>query len=140
MPDSLKLADFLDEEFLALVVDYGDNEGWVSTQELADAIPISTRNVGCRLGWLRKYGVVERDLRDGVPTKNHWRLTEAGVAMVESRFSRQQRTALDGVLDAQLWYLSQELGRRYETVGSMAVANLVRRRFTASSIRRKFYA
>jgi len=134
---SLKLADFLDEEFLALVRDLADYEGWVSSQTIADAIPIEVRNVGSRLAWMKRYGVVERDTRPGSRTRNDWRLTEAGEALVNARFSKSQATTLSKISDDQLWGLSQELSSRYETVGN-AAANLIRRRFTASTVRRKY--
>ena len=134
---SLRLADFLDEEFLALVADLADYEGWVSTHQIAEAIPIDTRNVGSRLSWMKRYGVVERDPRPGSPTRGHWRLTEAGKAMVEARFSQTQEKTLAGVKDEQLWRLTSIVANRYEGV-SEATANLIRRRFTASQTRRKY--
>ena len=140
MPASLRLVDFLDEEFLALVIDNAGYEGWASSREIAEAIDpdaetITTRHVGSRLAWMRRYGVVERDPRPGSPTKGYWRLTEAGEALVKARFSKTQQTALSSVKDEQLWLLSAELGLRYEGV-NYATANLVRRRFIAAQKRR----
>lgn len=133
---SLKLADFLDEEFLALLDDLGDHEGWVSSHTIAEAIPIEVRNVGSRLSWMRRYGVVERDTRPGSPTRNEWRLTQVGVQLVNARFTKSQQTTISSVKDEQLWGLARELSVRYERVDS-AAANLIRRRFTASQIKRR---
>jgi hypothetical protein len=86
---------------------------------------------------MRRYGVVERDLRVKSPTKGEWRLTEMGEAVVKARFSKAQNTALSSVRDEQLFALAGELAGRYETVGN-AAANLVRRRFSASFQRRRY--
>jgi DNA-binding HxlR family transcriptional regulator len=142
LPASLRLSDFLDEEFLALVVDHANYEGWVSTRELAEAIDpsgetITTRNVGSRLAWMHRYEVVERDTRPGSPTRYHWRLTEVGEAMIKARFTKQQTTMIENLHDEQLWKLTQSLSHRYEHVDYTA-ANLIRRRFNASTIRRKY--
>jgi hypothetical protein len=134
---SLKLADFLDEEFLALVQDLADYEGWVSSQVIANSIPIEVRNVSSRLSWMKRFGVVERDTRPGSRTRYDWRLTEVGEALVKARFSKSQQTALAKITDDQLWALTQDLSSRYEGVGN-AAANLIRRRFTASTVRRKY--
>lgn len=141
MPASLKLSDFLDEEFLALIVDQANYEGWVSSRVLAESIDpegqtITTRNVGSRLSWLKRYGVVERDPRPGSPTRNQWRLTDVGEEMIKARFSKQQATVIEKLRDEQLWALSQQLSSRYEYVGPTA-ANLIRRRFSASISRRR---
>ena len=139
MPDSLRLVDFLDEEFLALVVDNADYEGWASSKMIAEAIlseEITTRNVGSRLAWMKKYGVVERDTRPG-RTYRHWRLTSAGEALVRARFTKRQTDALHTVSDEQLWRLTAELSDRYEVVDD-TTANLVRRRFSAAAQRRRY--
>jgi len=137
MPASLRLVDFLDEEFLALVVDNADHEGWASSQMIAESIGISTRNVGSRLSWMRRYGVVERDTSPGSTTQGFWRLTERGEALVKARFSKGQQTALSSLRDEQLWELATQLSERYETVDDVT-ANLVRRRFSASAQRRRY--
>ena len=135
MPDSLKLVDFLDEEFLALVVDNADYEGWASSQTIAESIQISTKNVGSRLSWMRRYGAVERDTRPGSRTQGFWRLTQRGEALVHARFSKGQQTAISSVRDEQLLTLMAELSDRYEAVDGVT-ANLVRRRFSAAAQRR----
>jgi DNA-binding HxlR family transcriptional regulator len=141
VPASLRLSDFLDEEFLALMLDNASAEGWVSSSELAESIDpdardITPRNVGSRLAWLKRYGVVERDPRPGSPTRNYWRLTPVGVEMINARFTKQQATVIEKLRDEQLWALSQQLSSRYEYVGPTA-ANLIRRRFSASTTRRR---
>ena len=138
MPRSLRLVDFLDEEFLALVVDNADYEGWASSQMIAESVTseeITTRNVGSRLAWLKRYGVVERDTRPGSRTRGFWRLTQVGEQLVHARFTKGQQTALSSVREEQLWQLAAELGTRYEAA-NQATAHLVRRRFQASRQRR----
>lgn len=136
MPRSLRLADFSDEEVLALLVDLADNEGWVSSETYAESVQLPIQNVGSRLSWLRRWGVVERDARPGVPTRGFWRLTEMGEAVVQARFSKSQQNAFSSLSDPQLLRAMESLAGQYEAA-SFSVANLVRRRFLYSTYRRK---
>ena len=136
-PSSLRLADFLDEEVLAIVQDLANYEGYVSSQEFALAVGLEARNVGSRFSWLRKYGVLERNMRPGDPFYRHWRLTEMGEAVVKARFGKAQQTALDNLEETQLPLAMQSIAARYEGSGNRVVMNLIRRRFQASVIRRR---
>ena len=59
------LADASDRELLALLLDAAGREGQASTADVADLAGLKSKrplvNVGVRLGYLRKIGLVERD-------------------------------------------------------------------------------
>ena len=136
-PASLRLADFLDEEVLAIVQDLANYEGYVSSQEFAEAVGLETRNVGTRFSWLRKYGVLERNERVGDPFYRHWRLTRIGQGVIEARFGKAQQNALANLDESQLPLAMQVIAARYEGSGNEVVMHLLRRRLQASIIRRR---
>lgn len=143
-PDQhLTLFDFTDEEFLAVMADHADHAGWVSTSMLADAVKLDNkypnRNIGIRLGWYKRYGIVERDQREGSPTKGQWRLTRQGEAVVNAALSRGQKAALDNMGTEQMWHFTQAITNRYVRAND-ASANLVRRQFRVGEHRRKLRA
>jgi hypothetical protein len=138
VPVSLRLADFLDEEVLALVADLAGNEGWVSSREFADAVQLSAQNVGSRFSWLRKYGVLERNLRVGDPHFREWRLTEMGEAVMKAHFGRGQQSAFAALSEEQLPLAMRELASRFEHSDNLVAMNLMRRRFQAGVIRRRY--
>jgi hypothetical protein len=130
----LTLNEFSDEEFLAKVMDT-NGDGWISTDEISDAINLDVQypnsNVGIRLSWLKRFGVVERDFDTGM-----WRVTKIGQDLVTAKFSSPAAKAIDAIDDSQLFLLSQRLSSRYERVNP-ATANLVRRQFARSTFRRR---
>lgn len=138
---SLQLFEFTDPEFLAVIRDNGDNEGWVSTAELADSIGLRgedrNRNCGSRLSWMRRFGCVERDLQPGSPTKGSWRLTEIGEILINSQMKAAQLRALSDLDDGQLWDASRLLLDLYQQTGDEA-AQLIRRSFRVGLHRRGF--
>jgi hypothetical protein len=137
MPNSLRLADFLDEELLALVNDLAGQDGWVSTHEFAAAVGLPANSVGSRFSWMRKYGVLERNLRLGDPYFRCWRLTEMGESVMKARFGRNQSNAFEALDETQLPLAMQAIAARYELTGNTVVMALLRRRFQASVTRRR---
>lgn len=94
---SLKLTEFEDIEFLARLEDLADEDGYTSTQVLADGLNLDVeypaRNVGSRLSWMRRYGVVEKDPERA----QFWRLTLVGSELVHGKLTRSQRTMIQRV-------------------------------------------
>lgn len=136
----LTLYDFSDEEFLAVLQDQADGSGWAFTSDIAQSIKIDTKhpnnNVGIRLGWLKKYGVVERDERVGSPTKGAWRLTRVGEAVVNASFTTAQKNAMKNLGTEQIWEAAKTITDRY-VVANAATASLVRRQFLLGHHRRR---
>ena len=67
-------------ELLHMMLDEADGQGWISAQDLARALAIEAKHpaqhVGTRLGWMRKYGAVERQAKEPM-----WRPTSMGRAL-----------------------------------------------------------
>lgn len=142
--ESLRLFDFSDKEIAAIVADVRDASGWASRQMIATRIfPYATRSdtdrsrhamrcVAIRLGWLRRYGVLEKmdkksqkqegyDLDD-----SYWALTEAGEAFLRGSLTKEQRRVLEGLSDERLIAATSVLTDRYVDSSSVG-ANLMRR-------------
>jgi hypothetical protein len=113
---SLKLTDFEDTEFLLRLEDLSDDEGWTTTADLAEGLGLTserpTRNVGSRLGWLKKYGVVV-SAEEG--KRGRWKLSEVGRDLVYGKLTAPQVRALaslsNGRLLAATRSLSSELSK-----------------------------
>lgn len=85
-----------DTELLAIVDDLADENGWVTTfgvrLQLGEDVDAPERSgVGIRLGWLRRYGWLERGERERVETNDErgwrwsqsWRLSAMGHALID---------------------------------------------------------
>jgi hypothetical protein len=86
--ESLTILDYSDREFLLLVVDCYDGDGWAAAKVIGKRLNlVHHRSASSRLSWLTRFGAVEREYKrreDGelhltpsgnlVPTQR-WRLT-----------------------------------------------------------------
>lgn len=132
----LTLYDYSDIELLHMMLDEADPEGWVGVHDLAEALAIDAKHpaqhVGVRLGWMRRYGAVERH-----PDEPSWRPTAMGRALVLSGIDGDQRAALEGLTSEQMLALTRMLAGRYRRVGETA-AHLMRREWRYGTHDRKF--
>jgi hypothetical protein len=118
--NSLRLAEFSDRELLALVVDLRDeNAGVVTTQQLADTLQPQSKNptncVGTRMGWMRRYGAVERvEVSDGTVG---WRLTSVGERIAAGTLKRGQLAVIEALLPEQGLDAALALGQMYRRIG-----------------------
>ncbi|MFL5861136.1 MAG: hypothetical protein ACJ780_10185 [Solirubrobacteraceae bacterium] len=108
---SFRLADFSDRELLALMRDVGGEEGVCSTRDIAEAADVGTKhpltNVGVRLGYLRRIGMLERD-----PETRKWYLTPLGERFVRGKLTPGQRRALEALRDeGAAWAATESLAR-----------------------------
>lgn len=132
---SLKLTDFSDVEFLHLLIDAQDDDGWTDSAHLAampelkwleDIYKYPRNPISSRLVWLWKYGVVEREHKRD-PKGNllyisddqnrpkwgqRWKLTALGEAMVTGTLTERQKASLDkleatSMLDVTRWLTDQ---------------------------------
>src|SRR5215469_5947083 len=115
---SFDLYAFSDEELLALVKDNLDEEGWVTSLELADAIgvpddePNRLSGIGVRLGWMQKFGAIRKDDRPPlVPSR--YTLTGRGIVILEATFSKGLETQLANLKGDALWRLARTVTERY---------------------------
>jgi hypothetical protein len=115
-----------DTEVLAMVEDVADENGWatvaaVQWQMGEDPFAVKRSMVGGRLGWLRRYGWVERGERQRVDPdegqEGRWRwtqtyrLTAMGQMLLDNPgLSRAVERALEGLNPAQRLHMVRELG------------------------------
>jgi hypothetical protein len=133
---ALKLEDFSDRELLWALEESADPDGFVSSSDLAGALGMSslenpTRNVAVRLGWLKRYGIVERH-DDGV----RWGLTSAGAALLNARLDAAEAKALDGLDPDKLLVVMQRVGHTMAYAGKEA-ATMAQRDFRNAQATRK---
>jgi hypothetical protein len=134
---SLRLFDYSDRELLHVMLDEGEPpEGYIDSHDLATVLGIDakhpTQHVGVRLGWMRRYGAVER--RDGTSL---WRPTAMGRALALGDLSDVQRDIIDGLSSEQMLTLTRTLTNRYRRVGTTA-AHLMRREWQYGTHGRRF--
>lgn len=128
MPRSMKLADVGDREVLALCQDISGPEGDFSTADFAAAVDMAVKhplsNVGVRLGYLRRIGMIERD-----PATKRWYLTPLGTVYVRGRLTAAQSRALEALRDeGSAWAATEQLSRLLQDAGE-AQATMMRRQW-----------
>lgn len=125
---SFTVEDYSDRELLLILADVRDEEGWASSQEVANRLGMSLdhprRSVQVRFSWLVRYGVLEREhLRDtggqlmytrgGKPKYGQrWRLTEAGEVVALGRLPVRRQELLDALPEGQLVVAVRSLAQR----------------------------
>ena len=110
----LTIFDFSDREVLFRLGDTLDEHGKVSSHELGRALGLSDedgRNVGVRLAWMRRFGVIDKAGRDG-KRGTLWTLTPLGRNLLDGNLSVAQREQLAAVSDAQRITLMETLAGR----------------------------
>jgi hypothetical protein len=101
-----------DTELLAIVDDLADENGWTFTVSVRVQVGENVEQVGHRsgvaprLGWMRRYGWLERS-----PDTGAWRLTAMGHAILDNPdFSTTVERALQRLNPAQRVKLAREIG------------------------------
>jgi hypothetical protein len=126
--ESLTLLDLSDREFLLIVEDAYDADGWADSFEVARRCDLKERrSAAIRLSWLWRNGVVEREHkrdesgniryhRNGrVMHSQRWRLTEIGRAYAHGALKARTQQALDKVDDAAMLELTRYVTGRLRT-------------------------
>lgn len=126
-PRSMKLADVDDRETLALARDIANGDGTFTTAELAAAFALDTKhplsNVGIRLGYLKRIGMLERD------ENRRWYLTPVGERFVNGGLTAAQRRALDTLKDeGAAWAATESLSKLLSSAGDTQ-ATMMRRQW-----------
>jgi hypothetical protein len=136
--EHLTLLDLSDREFLLVVMDASDGDGWSDAQDIANLLDVERRNASSRLSWLVRWGVVEREHkrdehgniryhRDGKAMHTQrWRLTPIGADMATGKLRKTQETALSGAKDAEVLMLARTLAQRQKQL-PFAVGKLMTR-------------
>jgi hypothetical protein len=136
---ALTLEEFSDRELLAAFEDHADNDGTVSSIELAEGLGLASRdglkhptqNIAVRLTWLKRYGVLGRD-----PETGRWFLTDAGHRVVHGGLRARERRALEEFTDDALLAAAEQLGRRMVGAGKES-ATMAQRSWRYSLAERK---
>jgi hypothetical protein len=118
MPASLTLADFSDRDLLYALDEASDLDGWATSEQVARQIgidhPRPNQCVGARLGWLNRYGVMERGTVKGDVV---WRLNSKGRELIFGSIRKS----------------SQELWQRLTETERVAAADALALRLDGSS-------
>lgn len=135
----LTLLDLSDREFLLVLVDALEPDGWADSQRIADKLDLSTRRLASsRLSWLARWGIVEREHardehgniryhRNGKPMHTQrWRPTPIGHDLAVGSLRKAQSNALEGARDHEIAMMARELATRHRTL-PFAVGKLMTR-------------
>jgi DNA-binding IclR family transcriptional regulator len=120
------LYDFRDVDVLLKLDAEGDSDGWVETEHLARALGLGDRanpNVGVRLAWMRRFGMLERDEKSGL-----WRLTSGAHRVIEAKLRAASKRELETLPDEAMVEVMANVAHRYRFTDSMT-ATLLRREF-----------
>ena len=119
------LYDFRDLDLLLKIEDEGDNDGWVETEHLAGSLGFGDelRPVGIRLGWMRRFGMLEHDERD-----RRWRLTDGAGRVIDARLRAAQARSIENLPDESMIEVMAAVTTRYH-LGSPMLATMLRREF-----------
>jgi hypothetical protein len=137
-PDSLTIEDFSDVELLALVNDYADSDGYVTSEEMVLVIGLEAHEnpkqcVSARFSWLARYGAMEKNPDE----TGSWRLSEVGKAMVKGTLNAREQRLLETLGDEKLLSLARGVTSRYRSTGATG-AQLMRREWQYGTSRRRF--
>lgn len=108
-------------------------ESTVTTEELAEAIGLGrdhNSNVGVRLAWMRRLGMLKRDAKSGL-----WRLSGAGERIVEARLRAAALDELQALPEEAMVATMASVVSRYRLLDSTTAA-MLRREFMFGTQRR----
>ena len=125
MPSNLQLGTYSDFDLLHIVNDLADNDGWATTEEIAQRVGLTHKHpnhcVGIRFAWMRREGAVEKHPKEG-----KWRMTDRGRALALNGLDVVERATFAEMSDNKLLAMMREMTGRYST-GDQVTANLMRR-------------
>lgn len=122
--EHLTILDFSDREFLNIVMDVADGDGWAESVDVAERLDMADkRSASSRLAWMKRYGAVEREherdeqgrlLYSGDKPRytQRWRLTEVGLTIATGKLSKSQERALEGMNDGAVFMTTRFLAKR----------------------------
>ena len=146
---SMTIEDISDREFLLVVLDHMEDDGWTDSQLVADAFGITRRYPATRLAWLQRYGAVEREFerdeagniryhRNGRERKTQrWRLTPIGEALANGKLKAAQQRLFEDLSDEQMLLATRHIGSRLRHSHDATVSKLMGRewRYSTSALR-----
>lgn len=131
--EHLTIEDYSDREFLLVLADVADHEGWATSADMAERLDLKEKaSASSRLSWLRRFGAVEKEHeRDEQGNLKHtpagkpvytqrWRMTDAGKALAYGALKKGQESTLAKIGDDQLLMVTRWLSERTRTDGTSA--------------------
>lgn len=83
---SLTLAVISDRDLLYTLEEVADAEGYATANDVAEKLnidhPNPTQCVGSRFGWLKKFGAMEAEIKEG---ETHWRMNDLGESLIHPK-------------------------------------------------------
>lgn len=135
-PLSLALDEFSDRDLLNVVVDYEDEKGYVSVDQVATAIGLDHRHrnqcVGARFAWLARGGLMQRD-----ETTRLWRLTPVGRKFAFGTLAADEADVFKHLGGEQLMEATYALAGRYRRTNG-AAAFVMRRAWIYGTSPKRF--
>ena len=108
-------------------------EGTLQTEELAESLGLGrdhNANVGIRLAWMRRFGMVRRD-----PKRGLWGLSRAGERVVEARLRAAALDELQALPEEAMVATMASVVSRYRLLDATTAA-MLRREFMFGTQRR----
>lgn len=131
----LTLWDYSDRELLFIVAEEAGAEGWTATADLAKRLGVDTeapnQNVGIRMGWMRRYGAIEKNPERA----GQWRLTAVGQALMDGELTDRALGELDAMDASQYLMLTRYLTAQWRKSGNTA-GHLIRREWRRGTSKR----
>jgi hypothetical protein len=142
VPFSLQLVEFTDREFLFVVDDALDADGWATSSQVQDVLqldhPRATQCIGSRMAKLRALDVIDYDHAAPRNARSRWTITAKGRLFMDGKLSAAQQKAMDALRqDAGHTLMAlRALREEFETADDMT-AGMMRREWTHGVQRRK---
>ena len=131
MPSELSLYDFRDLDLLLKLAAEADNDGGITTAQMADALNTkSMHNVASRFAWMKRYGMLERDEKTMA-----WYMTDGAKRVVMARMRAAQSKQLESMPDESMISVMSHVAQRYR-FGDPMIAQMLRREFLFGTQRR----
>lgn len=123
MAENTKHATVYDFRDTDLMMKLRDLDG-ASAADLADEVGMDghTQAIGVRLGWMKRYGMVEQD-KSGI-----WLLSQGGGRVIEARIRAAMQQVIEKVPDESMVEIMAHITGRYR-LGDPMVAAMLRREF-----------
>lgn len=122
---SLTLWDYSDRELLMIVREL-EHHGWASTEDVATTLGIvgdrPRSNVGTRLSWLKRFGVVDKHPRE----KKLWRVNDDGEMFLDGKLAPGFERFIDGAAPGQMLLQIRRVARHWRDAEASTM-DMVRR-------------
>jgi len=127
------LYDFRDLDIM-YKIDEASNGSGVDSGELAELMGFDAeeggRNIGIRLAWMRKYGMVAFD-----QNTRHWALSRSGSRVVQAQLKAPELKVVKEMPDEKMIEVMSLVTSRYHR-GETMIGNMLRREFLYGTKRR----